>query len=543
MCHGVMSHDSNSKLQRCGLTRSGPPDVLPGAQSRLTAAQQEVARLSVECEAKTGELGVMRSQLTHSTAAFDAMSVLVRYLTEQPMVMCHGVMSHDSNSKLQRCGLTRSGPPDVLPGAQSRLTAAQQEVARLSVECETKTGELGVMRSQLTHSTAAFDAMSVLVRYLTEQLDAFSNPQLVSELADVRQNLTDANNTICQLKVDQQQLQTTMTYLTEQNKLQLASLQSHHEEALQSLQEQLKESHCGEMSRVAEKHREEVEEVRAAARRAEEEKVAVYEGRIAELADAHSTYLSQLHEEQSSRVAELVESQKRDTAHTESQHDLVRQELMDELKEFELHFEALKQRSKDIEEALLKDTDTKIQIVLAKFKDLPAEVESLKMVVGMRNEEIRQLRTENNEIKKELEQLPIARDRILFLEQRNEDLKALVCITKENERQLTHDQIKLRTHFNKESQANKRLSMENEQLQWRLHQEPCDAVRRHSSRSGGSSPPAHDVTNGDGGDADVFMSPHTTPKNSRNSPTTPSSGRLLNQPLREKSPYSEHEEK
>lgn len=82
--------------------------------------------------------------------------------------------------------------------------------------------------------------------------------------------------------------------------------------------------------------------------------------------------------------------------------------------------------------------------------------------------------------------------------------------------------------------------MENEQLQWRLQQDLTDVPRRHSAKSSSISPTRHSF-NGDY-ESEVFgSSPKTTPKINRKSrsPTTPPGGKLLHQPLREKSPDME----
>lgn len=47
---------------------------------------------------------------------------------------------------------------------------AAEEIARLEALCETRTKQLNIARMQLKASASGFDAMTVLVKYLTEEV-------------------------------------------------------------------------------------------------------------------------------------------------------------------------------------------------------------------------------------------------------------------------------------------------------------------------------------------------------------------------------------
>ncbi len=74
------------------------------------------------------------------------------------------------------------------------------------------------------------------------------------------------------------------------------------------------------------------------------------------------------------------------------------------------------------------------QRAIAPFKHLPAEIESMKAVLEMRNQEIQKLRTENNELIRELEQLPKAKEQITTLERKIENLDAIINIKSDYEK-------------------------------------------------------------------------------------------------------------
>ena len=59
--------------------------------------------------------------------------------------------------------------PDIVRGSVPNAKALQ-EVSRLEALCESRTKELQYARMRLNHGLQGFDAMAVLVRYLTEQV-------------------------------------------------------------------------------------------------------------------------------------------------------------------------------------------------------------------------------------------------------------------------------------------------------------------------------------------------------------------------------------
>ncbi|KAK3778784.1 hypothetical protein RRG08_013053 [Elysia crispata] len=132
--------------------------------------------------------------------------------------------------------------------------------------------------------------------------------------------------------------------------------------------------------------------------------------------------------------------------------------------------EDLTKRAKNSEEALQRDADVKVQMAIAPFLNLPKEVESLKTVVEMRNEEIQRLRTKNMDLEKQLEEIPIGREKIISLQQKVENLEAIINIKTDHEKQLHEKCQVLMRKYDRESRANKTLSMENEQILWRMSQ-------------------------------------------------------------------------
>jgi hypothetical protein len=159
--------------------------------------------------------------------------------------------------------------------------------------------------------------------------------------------------------------------------------------------------------------------------------------------------------------------------------------------------EEMRMREQHYIQQCQRDSDMKVQMAIAPFVHLPAEIESTKAVLEMKNQEIHDLRRQKAEVLKELEQLPPAREKILNLQQKLENLAAIIDIKAEYERQLAEKHTLLLRKFDRESKANKRLSMEAEELSWRLTQQEAqvlgmggspDLVRRQISRSPPTTP-------------------------------------------------------
>ncbi len=65
-----------------GIKRPHQPDVISSTIDNVTAAQ-EVTRLEALCEARTQSLNLVKKQLRQRSQGFEAMAVLLKYLTEE----------------------------------------------------------------------------------------------------------------------------------------------------------------------------------------------------------------------------------------------------------------------------------------------------------------------------------------------------------------------------------------------------------------------------------------------------------------------------
>lgn len=101
---------------------------------------------------------------------------------------------------------------------------------------------------------------------------------------------------------------------------------------------------------------------------------------------------------------------------------------------------------------------------------LTAEVESLRSVLEIRSQENAALRSDLDNIRREIEDKEALQQRVDTLEARCEDLKAQLQCKEALERQMSHNNEVLHESFHQISKQNKRLAQRNEELQWRLRQ-------------------------------------------------------------------------
>lgn len=75
-----------------------------------------------------------------------------------------------------------------------------------------------------------------------------------------------------------------------------------------------------------------------------------------------------------------------------------------------------------------------MQAALEPYKNVTAEMESLRIALDMKGDEVRRLRTENNRLATENEELPRSRETITKLERKVENLDAIINIKSDYEK-------------------------------------------------------------------------------------------------------------
>lgn len=349
-------------------------------------------------------------------------------------------------------GAQLSGKGPVRPPMWLSKAELTQEIQRLGTLCEARTKELNRLKMETKHVSSGFDAFASLFKYMVEDLNGLSVPTLTEDL----------EKTLKQLELTKQDL----AYYERE----VEEMKSHHCQELNDLSNKLFEVYQSEVAELNAKHREEINCLKSDHQKQIEHLTATFDSSSTEAKAHHENLVAKLEQELVNQREELQMFHEREIKDLEEKHTESTKLLQEHIEQLQKKCAELKQHSQSMEDAMRKDTDSKLQWVSAAKLDLEKEVESLKTVLEMKNKELHLLRVQNLEMEKQLEELPLAREKIKMLLARAEDLEALMVEKTKLERKLSTENQHIKDTYEKEAKVNRRLSMENEELQWRLRQ-------------------------------------------------------------------------
>ncbi|XP_064094859.1 daf-12-interacting protein 1-like isoform X8 [Macrobrachium nipponense] len=356
------------------------------------------------------------------------------------------------------------------PGQQERqqhpAVPHAEQLRRLDAELTARATELKVARTEKDLVERRVEALTVLIHHLTNHYEPFLCPTLKAEVVRLNQQLTDTRLSLDESTAAVRRLQEEAAQSVEQHTQKVQELEQRHKETLEKLTKQ----HQHDRDLAIEKHRKELSQFAEDQQTQREDLSRAHSAEIERLEGEWRTKLDVQHEKHLCAVQEL------NTQHT---HKLRELESSRQAREFELEEtnhrlqseqEALKIQSKKLEESLLNDTDHRLQAVRNMCTSLKSEVDSLKTVVEMKNSEIHTLRGQVAEMGRLSKELEIARDKAKSLQAKTEDLQAQMEKRALSERHLVNEHRLLMETCQREANINKRLSLENEELAWKLRQ-------------------------------------------------------------------------
>ncbi|EPQ06407.1 Microtubule-associated tumor suppressor 1 like protein [Myotis brandtii] len=165
-------------------------------------------------------------------------------------------------------------------------------------------------------------------------------------------------------------------------------------------------------------------------------------------------------------------------AEIKKSHELEKKSLEDLLSEkqesLEKQITDLKSENEALNEKLKSEEQKRLSREKANLKNpqimyLEQELESLKAVLEIKNEKLHQQDVKLMKMEKLEDNNTALVDKLKRCQQENEELKARIDKHIAISRQLSNEQATLQEWLEKESKVNKRLSMENEELLWKLH--------------------------------------------------------------------------
>ena len=178
-------------------------------------------------------------------------------------------------------------------------------------------------------------------------------------------------------------------------------------------------------------------------------------------------------ERSKARLLEVVEKKnqeilevKNDWEHSEERHAEARKAFEEKLRALQNDLnssDAVSGRAKSKKDAQLKAAQEKMD-------KIGAEAESLKVVLDLKSEELRSLRNENVRLEEKVEEFDRVSAELKKAAALVEDLKEQIASKNTLERKLSAENRKLSSAVEKESIEKKRLSMEKEELLWKMRQ-------------------------------------------------------------------------
>jgi hypothetical protein len=185
----------------------------------------------------------------------------------------------------------------------------------------------------------------------------------------------------------------------------------------------------------------------------------------------HETNLKKLTEMHSWEVNTLKDKHNKELQLCQQNRDQLLNEIKDkndELYQTKQLKDELEVKITQMEENIMNDKDKRFKYLTEKTKQQELEVESLKVVMDMKNEKIHTLERQMIETQEKINELPLAKETIRGLQQQIENLQVTLERKIHQFNQLTAEHEDLKTEYDREMREKRRLSMKNEELAFHL---------------------------------------------------------------------------
>lgn len=378
----------------------------------------------------------------------------------------HPEAKHGHKSKTTTHSLL-STPPDLVYTSLVNGEASL-EIKRLESLCESRFHDLSRAKEQLQQATHGFDAMATIVQYVTHQVDGFSAPQLKAKTAELEQRVSMSAAKISKQELEISRLREELHVETLTHEEEMRSLELLHADEIRNLDESLRSKHSKEIQTMATEHSQELSRITDGHQQEMCDMTASHQSLVRDIEEQHTDHVTQINHSHMDHVEQVIQEKEEEMKIMKGEAEQRIRELQDEAYKWKFQCECQVKRTQELEEALRKDDDAKVQAAISQYKHLPDEVASMKAVLEIKNKDNHDLRIAKMALEKEVEQIPEKDEKIKNLRAKVEDVQALMARKTEYERQLSSEHVHLRETYERESHVNKRLSMENEELMWKL---------------------------------------------------------------------------
>uniref|UniRef100_A0A8C0J1E8 Microtubule associated scaffold protein 1 n=1 Tax=Chelonoidis abingdonii TaxID=106734 RepID=A0A8C0J1E8_CHEAB len=364
------------------------------------------------------------------------------------------------------------------PAVHSTETKTR-ELAQYKAKCENQSEIILHLKKFLASSNQKFEALTVVIQHLqSEREEALKqHKELSQEFLNLRGELVTTSAACEKLERDRNELQAAYEGFVQK-------LNQQHQNDLTELEERLKQFYTGECEKLQSICIEEAEKYKAQLQEQLDSTFLLLTECIYHLSTMNSLKYGSLVMQCFNNLVFISE--------LKNVHELERNSFENSFKEkqesLEKRIDELKRENDSLNEKL--EEQKQIAKEKANLKNpqimyLEQELESLKAVVEIKNEKLRQQDIKLMKTEKLVEKNTVLMDKMKKFQQENEELKARMDKHMQLSRQLSTEQAVLQESLEKESKVNKRLSMENEELLWKLHNGDLCSPKKVSP----SSPP------------------------------------------------------
>ncbi|XP_074072226.1 microtubule-associated tumor suppressor candidate 2 isoform X2 [Macrotis lagotis] len=368
---------------------------------------------------------------------------------------------HSPGYPKQRAVVPRNGFA-TKPDLQAR-EAERQFVQRLKEKCEEQSKQLSYIQGELKRAIRGFEVFAVSTQHFFGKNESalVKEKELSIELANIRDEVA-FNTAKCE------KLQKEKEDLERRFEDEVKRLRWQQQAELQDLEERLQQQYVGEVKRLQEEHRMQLMKLKCQHQEQVEDISATHEATLLEMENNHSVAIAVLQDDHEHKVQELISAHELEKKELEDSFEKLRLSLQDQVDTLTFQSHSLRDRAKRFEEALRRNTEEQLEVALAPYQHLEEDMNSLKQVLEMKNQQIHQQEKKIIELEKLAEKNIILEEKIQVLQQQNEDLKARIDQNTVVTRQLSEENANLQEYVEKETKEKKRLSRTNEELLWKL---------------------------------------------------------------------------
>ncbi|XP_060941655.1 microtubule-associated tumor suppressor 1 homolog [Limanda limanda] len=379
------------------------------------------------------------------------------------------------------CRIQNASKPGVARVAAAEGTVITAKQNQSKQQAEKKNQVINQLRKLLVQGNKRVEALATVIQHLfTEYEEALKQKKELSlELAKLRDELVTTSQCCERLENERDELRLCLEEA-------LKRLEEQHKEELAQLEVRLRSFYQTEWDNVHQTYQEEADKCRMLMKQQVEELRNQQETEKKNLEVSHRQRMESVKKQYETSIQELKSIQLTDLDTLEKTLTETETSLFEKISELSAEKEALNEKLKAEEERrrrILTDKNLKDSHTVY----LEQELESLKVVLEIKNNQLHQKEKKLIEMDKLLETNVKLEECLKKVQQENEDYKARNDKHAALSKQLSNEQAVLQQTLQKESKVNKRLSMEKEELLWKLHNGDLLACPRHVSPTSSSN--------------------------------------------------------